>query len=195
MVSQRKRIPWSHWDRFLMTVLSVVLVLVVCLGIWFHRLEENPAVSIPTPQMPSPNAYDLLTAADSAVVDARKIRWAVEEDVLTSLFPKNGRRLTTAQKATLLRENADVLLSVRRSLRYSYRKPPIRSLSERDSEGANFGEIADLLELDAQVNNGRKNWGAACEAEMELRNCIERSVWCQSPEHQRGQGNLNEGHA
>lgn len=168
MASQRKRVPWSHWDRLLMIVLSVVLVLVVSLGLWLHGLEADPVVSVPTPPMPNPNAHDLLTSADSEVVDARKLRWALEEDLPTFDHPRNARKLTTAQKDALLRENADVLLSVRRSLRHSYRKPPIRSLSKRASEGASFGEIADLLELDAQVNNGRKNWGAAFEAEMDL---------------------------
>ena len=71
--SSRPRVPWSHWDKFLMVTLGVIIVLVFSLFFWLHILDTNPTVSIPNPVMPTQNARDYYIEAANEVIDTSKI--------------------------------------------------------------------------------------------------------------------------
>lgn len=87
-MTTRKKVPWSHWDRFLFIVLGLIFVLVIGLSIWFHELDKNPEVSIPTPTPPAVNAFPYYKVASEAVIDSDKIGVA-----LSPPSDFSGRRL------------------------------------------------------------------------------------------------------
>ena len=66
MKTPPKRVPWSAGDRLLMIVLGL-LVVGVSLGVWSHGRDRTPDVTVPTPTLPSPNAYDFYVQAGGAV--------------------------------------------------------------------------------------------------------------------------------
>ena len=68
MTPRRAKVPWSHGDKFLMIALGLVVVLVIGVGIWFYNLDKDPEVSVPSPVMPTRNAYDYYKAAAAGIV-------------------------------------------------------------------------------------------------------------------------------
>ena len=58
---------------------SVAAIVALCVGVsllWNH-IEANPNVTVPTPVMPRPNAFDDFLAAGNALKDDKKISAAI----------------------------------------------------------------------------------------------------------------------
>lgn len=75
-VSPVKR-GWSRGDKALIWVVGTVVVLAALAAVWMTRINALPSVTIPTPTLPSPNAFDYFTAAGNGVVDSDKIGRAI----------------------------------------------------------------------------------------------------------------------
>ncbi len=63
--------------RWMCTVIGFIVVLGAAVGFWLHSINTLPVVNIPTPVMPSPNAYDYFVNAGNAIVDGDKVAKAV----------------------------------------------------------------------------------------------------------------------
>lgn len=99
---------WSTWKKVLFGLGCVVGVLSLVGHYWWQALNANPVVTIPTPTLPSPNAYDYYVKACAAMVNQNQV-----DDAMVGL-PARGQ--VPAFQSLLLTHS-------RRKSRWSRRMP------------------------------------------------------------------------
>jgi len=154
MTTPRKLVPWSKGDRLLMVVLAVLVVTVgaaIGLGAWSRAQDRTPALTVPDPVMPSPNALDYYVQAANAVVGSAAISPSTLHQPDTP---------TTAQVA-VIQQNAGAIALLHRGFRFPFREPPIRSFSTTLPQYQNMRALARLLGLAARVDAARGDWAGA----------------------------------
>ena len=153
----------------------VVVPLLVFIGL---RLWQNvtPDVKVPQPKMPLANAYYFYRAAGASVQNTNALERIMMEDFskdlgIFSLAPK-GNELDSGllgQIDGFLRDNAQVLTTVRLGFSYECRHPPIRSWqSEYDRDVFAFKRLENLLHLEGWRAQSRTNWAAASASYLDL---------------------------
>lgn len=189
MEKQKPKIPWSHWDRILMGAIGRVVALSSIVALWFHQLDIDPQVSVPTPALPKHNAYNYYVAAGNSLIDHEKIDYAVAHLPIPpppAPLPQNvgassgpgavspyrprwtpERFYSLAQKAALVRENARTLKLLREGLAYPYQEPPVRSFSTLMPHLVQVRDMAGLLSLKAEVEAERGDWNAAINSNLD----------------------------
>ena len=184
----RKRISWSHWDRFLFIILGIVLALVLGLGLWFRELDQTPRVTVPTPAPLADNAFGYYKAAGDAVVDDGKISEAISSHPppppgTARPLPKPGgpgarpgyggppaaddHFYSLAEKTALVAENAGAVEILHAGFRYPYQEPPARSFSATFPQYAKMRALARLLSLRAQVQSAQGDWNGAIGSDLD----------------------------
>ena len=190
----RKRISWSHWDRFLFILLGIVLALVLGLSLWFHELDQTPNVAVPTAAPLADNAFGYYKAAGDAVVDDSKISEAISSQLspppgTTRPLPKpsgpgvrpgfGGRPgyggppaagdhfYSLIEKTALVAENAGAVEILHAGFRYPYQEPPARSFRATFPQYAKMRALARLLSLRAQVQSARGDWNGAIGSDLD----------------------------
>lgn len=181
-MSNHPKVPWSVWDKFLLIVLSLVAVLVVGIGTWLHALDTNPTISVPTPAMPTNNAYTYDKAAADAVVDSGKIEYAIQRHPAvqakpvpaTNAYPGSGlsaspydRSYSLGEKKKIVAENAPALKLLHTGFRYPYQSPPRRSFNAVFPGYQKIRALARLLSLQAQVDSQKDDWNGAIQADLD----------------------------
>ena len=159
MKTPRKRVPWSHGDRLLMIVLGL-LVIGVGLGVWSHGRDRTPAVSIPDPILPSPNAYDYYVKAGNAITG----------DAIISPSTPHPPPLPTAAQAAVVRQNAapnGAISLLHQGFLYSFHGPPVRSFSAPFPPYHKIRALARLLALQARVDAAQGDWSGAMAADLD----------------------------
>jgi hypothetical protein len=146
-------------------LLAAVILVILCgmVAVWWRSLTVIPSVAIPTPTMPSPNAFDLLGQANDRIQEGR----AVSDAVFPS--PSAGQRAyTQAEREALLAKNTEALKQVRAALLHEYLAPPSRSVATDDfTQYAKFRELTRLLRFEGQVYAGRGDWGRALQSDLD----------------------------
>ena len=157
MTTLRKRVPWSHGDRLMMIVLALVVV-GGGLGVWLHARAGTPTLVIPTPALPSPNAYDFYVKAGNSVTGANLVSPVVQ--------PKTP----TAAQAAVVQQNASpngAIGILHQGFQYPCQAPPVRSFSAGFPQYAKLRGLARLLGLQARVNAARGDWEGAMTADLD----------------------------
>lgn len=188
MEKRKPKVAWSHWDRILIGAIGLVVALSGVVALWFHQLDIDPHVAIPTPTLPKHNAYDYFVAAGNALIDHEKIDYAVAHLPIPppappprnfspssgpgAVRPGSPRRTpdhfySLAQKAALVKENEQTLKLLREGLAYPYQEPPVRSFSTLLPHLVQARNIAGLLSLKAEVEAGRGDWNAAINSNLD----------------------------
>jgi hypothetical protein len=116
--NSHRKVPWSHGDKFLMLVIGLVLPFALGLVLWFRALDQNPAVSIPTPTMPTPNARDYYIAASDAVVDSGKISHALTPWNPATKPSGDQHFYSLSDRAKLVAENAGAIKTLHVGFQY-----------------------------------------------------------------------------
>ena len=109
---------------------------------------RNPIVSLPTPVLPSPNAYDVFVRASEQLVQKETVLKAAPP---AALPPKNAPVVTLAQKQALLRANKTALRIFREGLSLPYHAPPERQGDAFIAHFSAFRTLAKLLVIQADV--------------------------------------------
>ncbi|HLK58534.1 MAG TPA: hypothetical protein VKU00_18335, partial [Chthonomonadaceae bacterium] len=138
-------------------ILSFGIVLVLL--IWFQIGSRVPRINIPTPTMPSPNAFDFFNSASAQLQDGSKIDDAI------SLRPR--ATYTLADKEGFLSDNAAALQTLRQGFAYDYMNPPARSYTTLFPYYAKFRSIARLLKLEGQVKAEKGDWSGAVNSDLD----------------------------
>ncbi|MDQ2800453.1 MAG: hypothetical protein M3Y13_12535, partial [Armatimonadota bacterium] len=196
MEKRKPKIAWSHWDRILMGVIGLIVALSGVVALWFHQLDINPQVSVPTPTLPKPNAYDYYVAAGDTLVDRDKISFvfaglpippppappprnlgsssgpgAVNPKGYPGSSPSHympdNYVYSVAQKAFFVQKNAQALKLLREGLNYPYLSPPMRTFDSRTLPYRETREVIRLVSLKAQVEAGRGEWSAAINSNLD----------------------------
>jgi hypothetical protein len=143
-------------------LIGVLIVIGVWVATWLFvrwRLAD-PAINIPTPTMPSPNAFDYYVAAGKLLVDVDKVQDAVDEGEQWEYLP--------AAKEALLAANAAAVEKWREGLQYEYGEPPIRSYEQTMPYFADFRDLARVLRLKAQVQGEKGDWAGAMTTQLDV---------------------------
>jgi len=140
-------------------------VLVLLFAVWWMAAEAPPAIRIPMPAMPNPNAFDTFELASSQLLEAKKIDTA-------NYTAADAKRagvavLTLSDREKLVAENAPTLATLRQGLEQSYCNPPIRSFYARMPYYAKFRGLARFLALDAGVHLAKSDYGGAARSSMD----------------------------
>jgi len=155
----RTRVPWSHWDKVLFVVIGVVVILAVSIALRVRGLDVNPSVTVPTPTLPSPNAYDYFVAADNAHTEDK---WASGDPF------RDNSSAAMAAKEQSLSQNVRAFGLLHQGFQYPFQAPPSRSFY-----GPNFTNyqklrsLARVLALEANVDAQKGDWNGSLAADMD----------------------------
>ena len=124
--------------------------------LWWTTAMRTPVVTIPSPVMPRPNAFDFYVKAGNTVVGYKQIgnAFGTKQKVVYSL----------AQKEALIRPNIGVIDTVHQGFAYRYCNPPSRSFNTPFPYYARFRGLSRLLALQAQARAERENWSGAADS-------------------------------
>ncbi|MDO8682620.1 MAG: hypothetical protein Q7N50_03975 [Armatimonadota bacterium] len=157
--------------KWLFIVSGAVVALAIFVSIWVQKANTIPTIHIPTPKMPSPNAYDSYIAAANAIQEADKIGYAISEYTYPAQPagspPTLERNYSLAEKEAIIHKNAKALSALRQGFNYEYLNPPVRSFSAICPHFSRFREMARLLVLEAQVKAGQGDWGGSMESRLD----------------------------
>lgn len=154
------------------TALLITFCLCAMLAAWgynkWRAANEVPNIVVPTPKLPSPNAFDFYVKAGNAVQDDMKIGWAIAK-APPRLPPgvPNVYVYTLAQKEALVKENAGTLKMLRQGFAYPYWNPPVRSNDTPTSYYAGFRHLAQLLALEGQIKAAHGDWGGTVNSDLD----------------------------
>lgn len=150
--------------RRLIGAAVIVVIIFGAVALWFASVSSLPAVKIPTPVMPSPNAYDYYEAAGKAVKDGELLRYASDDRPRPkgSYYPGNHDRIySLAEKEALLKKNSAALKTHRQGLTCRYMSPPIRTFDAAGGDLRYLYDLTYLLLLDGQVKAKLDDWNGA----------------------------------
>jgi hypothetical protein len=157
----------SRSEKAWIVVSAVVGVLGAAGILAIKHFNDLPAIVIPNPKMPSPNAFDYFTRAGSSVVDGTKVGYAIEAHHVPDPSAPYDRDYTQAEKEFLVGENAPSLKTLRQGFAYPYLNLPARSFSALFSYCAKERGLARLLTLEGQTRGGRGDWGGAVNSNLD----------------------------
>ncbi|MDQ2730644.1 MAG: type II secretion system protein GspG [Armatimonadota bacterium] len=138
----------------------------LALGGFLYWRDLPPEVNVPTPTMPSPNAYDFFNRAASLERDGNKVDYAIS-NVHRSGAPED-KPYSTAEKAALVQENGPALQELRTGLSYPYEQPPARSFSALMPYLSKYRQTARLMLLEAQVKGEQGDWPVAASTDLDI---------------------------
>ncbi len=156
MTTQRKRTPWSQGDRLLMIVLALVLT-AAGLGVWSQGRDRMPTLTVPTPAMPSPNAFDFYSRASAAIIG----------DAIISPSTPHPPPVPTAAQVAVIQQNAGAIALLHQGFLYPLQEPPVRSFSTLLPQYQHFRALARMLGLAARVDAARGDWAGAMGASLD----------------------------
>jgi len=126
-----------------------VAAMLLAVGIWGCRQRSvTPAVTIPIPVMPAPNAFDFYVKAAEAI------------PVSLPSYSKSTA-LTPDQIRQLLEQRQEVTAVFQQGTAHQYLAPPIRSDNTPISYSSSFRNIARYFAFLAKTDAGVGKWGSA----------------------------------
>jgi len=140
-------------------------VLLAGLAVWWMSSQTAPAVPIPTPVLPSPNAFDTFQTAASQLLESKKIDNAMYS-------PEGAKKagvpiLTLSDREKLMAENATAFATLREGLVEPYWNPPARSFYSLMPYYAKFRALARFLAVDAGVHAAIGDYGGAARSSLD----------------------------
>ncbi|MEO7715432.1 MAG: hypothetical protein ABIY70_04480 [Capsulimonas sp.] len=140
-----------------MQTAAVVGAIALLGGVFIHELDVTPNVLIPTPTLPSPNAYDDYARAAALMKDQREIK-----------APRpRGTLMAPETQLRVLRDNAPALAALRQGIAHSYLNPPARSFSTALANLEPDRALVRLLVLEADEQAARGDWGASAQTSLD----------------------------
>ncbi len=199
-----KKAGWTAAKKVLFGIGCVLAVLGFCTYQWWQTLNADPIITIPTPTMPSPNAYDYDLKACAAMVNQKQV-----DDALMGAprgmggSPPPGMMggpmmggppgmmggppgkgagpdlpvaptYTLAQKVTLVKANAPALKLLHQGFAYTYQEPP-RSPFAFFPHYAEFRQMARLLAFVAATKAAQGDWNGAINSRLDCI-CLGRDI-------------------
>ena len=144
---------------------AVLLLLTACAAGWWQYLNHVPDISVPTPTMPSPNAFDRYVQAGNSLVNEGAVRNAITRD--DAIRRQNRKPLTPEQKTGLLEANKPALETLRSGFALPYQHPPLRSFDVAFPYLEKFRSLARLLTLEAQMREANGDHAGAANSYLD----------------------------
>ncbi len=186
---KKSRAKFSKIERRLLLLTGVCGVLLLGAPLWWRAQNSSPAIVIPMPVMPSPNAFDYYVRAGNAVTNTNAIGYALMSPRPASQIPREtaapspppgvpnnagpppinpNRNYSPQEKAALVEAEAGALQTLRQGFAFPYLHPPVRSYTTiLFPHYAKFRSMARLLALDTQVKAKRGDWNGAAQSGLD----------------------------
>lgn len=154
-------------------IAGFAIAFIVAFGAWRQWVDAIPEVQIPTPKMPSPNAYNFYVKAGAAIVKANP---AVDPVFDKRTVPESEwkTRYPTAKKEAWLRQNATALKIMRQGFKYPCRVPPQSLFDAQGLFGlsskklSSLRSLARLSSVESHVRIERGNWSEASKITLDI---------------------------
>jgi len=148
-----------------MLIIAVVFIAVLAVigAIWFINSNRMPEIKLPTPVMPSPNAYDYYTSAGNLIVDSKKIDEIVYEQTF-SRTRTSPKVYSLAEKEALLANNEPALQMMRDGFDYECMAPVRRSFDALFPEFRHFQNLGRLLYIESQIKSAKGDYAGAMDS-------------------------------
>ena len=143
---------------------AVFAILVILTIVWWTSAQQLPMITVPSPKLPTPNAFDTFNSAAANFVDGSKIGYAIGTRH-TGL--KDDRDYTWVEKRKFVAENALTLKLLRKGLHQVYLNPPARSFNFMFPYYARYRAMARLLVLESQVKINQGDYAGATRSSMD----------------------------
>ncbi len=134
-----------------------LLLAVLAFALWQRHLNAIPDVSVPTPVLPSPNAFDYFVSAGNRLRDTKGVDAALSPASTVSLPAKEA----------LVRENSPSLATLQAGFNFPYQEPPERSAEAQMPFYQKERELARLLALQSRTKAGRGDWQGAVSDDLD----------------------------
>jgi hypothetical protein len=161
----------------------LLVVTVCCIGLllgsipWRYYMDAEPVLNIPTPKMPTPNAYDSYVKAGklhAALVVANPGIDGVDRATDTRRPPVGlsaqqlRQRYPTAAKEAWVRKNAPVFKLLRQGFAYEYLTPPDSLQGGNLRTISKFRDLARLLIIESHIKSERGDWAGAAQSTLDI---------------------------
>ncbi|MCA1595472.1 MAG: hypothetical protein LC772_03480 [Chloroflexi bacterium] len=143
----------KRW-RMARPLLATLAILVIAAAAFLFWRDVDPTLVVPSPVMPSPNAFDHFVRAENLLNKSP----GLGDDFSTP---------TLTEKHLALVDNDNALRELRGGLDLPYMNPPIRSFSGRMPYYAGFRSLARLLLMEAQVRASEGDYNGAAQADLD----------------------------
>jgi hypothetical protein len=117
-----------------LVILAIPIILGTVLIVVFNANNRPPNIHIPTPKMPSPNAWDDFQLATRLI--------GKKHGPLSD--PRSSHVWTKAEYESFMRDNAASMTALRKGLTKPYLHPPIRGIHHDYSSYAYYRELARI---------------------------------------------------
>ncbi|MDO8682846.1 MAG: hypothetical protein Q7N50_05125 [Armatimonadota bacterium] len=162
-MSNKGRDTFAVKALFVGTVAVVALAIIV--AVWSSSFNTSPKVKVPTPKMPSPNAYDNYTAAAYMLNQEQDIKNAYDALIRA---PGSGQQVyPVPANKILVADNASALMELRRGFNHDYWNPPLRSFSTLLPQYSKFRALARLLALEGRTKADKGDWKGAMDSYLD----------------------------
>lgn len=145
---------------------GIILALIAIIGYWYYEANKVPLISIPTPKMPNPNAFDTFVKAGSLLQDEKSIDYAFATKHSSGI--KEDREYTLAEMDKILVDNKETFSVLRKGFGEEYRNPPARSFAALFPYYARFRALARALAFEAEVKEKHGDWTGAMDSRLDV---------------------------
>jgi len=151
---------------------GILLLLLTASGsgslLWWRDMDTMPEVTIPSPKMPSPNAYDFYVKAGKAVIPPTT---PISPLYDSKFVPENQRKThyPVAKKEAWLKQNAHAFSLLEKGFALPCRVPPQRSyISTIQGHGSKIWHLVNMIILENEVHVERGQRKQAAESGLKL---------------------------
>ena len=149
-------------------VTGSAIAFIIAVGAWRQWVDAIPEVEIPSPQLPSPNAYDFYVKAGAAILPASS---AVGPVFDTKVVPEAQwkTRYPTINKEAWLLQNTKALVLLKKGFHHPCRVPPKRTLNSMfNTPFRSFRNLARMLTTQSHAHSERGNWRGAADSMIDI---------------------------
>lgn len=161
----RTRARFSRSEKRLVVVSTLAIALVGGVGWWRAKFASVPNVVVPTPVLPTPNAYNFYVRALAATSAPRHWYFDTELDGEITAGPKFAARLQ--KQNALLQRNAPSLVIARQGFAFPYCQPPTRKWQDPDRTTRKLHTLAALCALQSRVQGAQGDWNGAAQSALD----------------------------
>ena len=173
----KRQTRFSTGEKRLIVVVLCSMALVVGTGLWRYSLDAEPILHIPSPHLPSPNAYDFYAkAAKAHEALLRATPGAASVDPVTDpRFSQSLSRVqlaqrypTAAKEEAWIKKNATVLRLLRQGFKYRYLQPPDRGPGLTAPFYDQYRKLARLVIIESHIKSERGDWSGASRSVLDV---------------------------
>lgn len=167
-MSKTEAKKWTRGEKAILWSTAVVVILAAIVTMWWNKIDADPVVHVPTPVMPIPNGYNVLSAASKGGSEAWPM-FAQYTPGASGPPPKpdlSDPKVMAAAEA-LVKLNQPTVDALHAGLSYPFATPPVRSFNQL-APWVRFRHMARVGAFTAKVECARGDHGEAIDGSLDI---------------------------